>query len=137
MFTVRKSEFNCRFKWILEKNGHYYQSFVYKREADKACKYYNSKKQLYSDEELSEAHMIVRNKILEVCKSLSGKKLNLISYMLSPRSTAIGASPTYNEGTIKNYIYNNLMCRRGLEFDGNEGYTLLELAKMIKEGCFD
>ena len=65
------------------------------------------------------------------------KHANLISYILRPDQTAFGAAWSYNEDNIDNIVYKNIITRKDLEYDGNAGFTLLDVAKHIKEGWFD
>lgn len=87
---------------------------------------------LYSDEQINDAINTIRDHIFEVLKGL-GKQANLISYLISPNRTAVGASFDYNSDVIERAFYNNVVCQEDLAYDGNAGYTLLALAKMIKE----
>lgn len=91
------------------------------------------KRKLYTEEQISHAHKVVANRIHEIMESL-GKSANVICYMLDPHRTAIGSTYDYNSTTVGNAIWNNLCRREGLEYDGNAGYTLLQLAEMIEKG---
>ena len=86
---------------------------------------------------IDEANEIVRENVLEVFRSIPWKHANLISYILRPDSTALGAAWSYNEDNIENIVYKNIITRKDLEYDGNAGFTLLGVAKHIKEGWFD
>lgn len=90
---------------------------------------------LYTPEQINEATETVRAHTMKLLKSL-GKNANLIAYMLSPRRTAIDAHPSYNESVFENTFWMNITSREGLESDGTEGHTLLDLADRIKKGCF-
>lgn len=91
----------------------------------------------YTSEQIDEAKGIVRNKILEIFKKIPWKEANLISYLIRPGSTAFGAAWSYNEDNIENLIYQNIIKREGLEYDGNAGFTLIDIARHIKDGWFD
>ena len=96
-----------------------------------------AKRKYYTTEHIDEAKETVRDKVLEIFKNLPWKHANLISYILRPDQTAFGAAWSYNEDNIGNIIYQNIIKRDGLEYDGNAGFTLLDVAKHIKEGWFD
>lgn len=91
------------------------------------------KKRLYTDEQILEAYDIVRERLLQVV-SILGKYANIISYAVAPDQTAIGANLRYNIENFYNQLYQNVGSNNDLAFDGNRGYTLIELAKMIKDG---
>ena len=96
-----------------------------------------AKRKYYTTEQIDEAKEIVRDKVLEIFKNLPWKHANLISYILRPDSTAFGAAWSYNEDNIDNIVYKNIIMRKDLEYDGNAGFTLLDVARCIKEGWFD
>lgn len=96
-----------------------------------------AKRKYYTTEQIDDAKEIVRDKVLEIFKNLPWKHANLISYILCPDQTAFGAAWSYNEDNIENIIYQNIIKRQGLEYDGNAGFTLLDVARCIKEGWFD
>ena len=96
-----------------------------------------AKRKYYTTEQIDEAKEIVREKVLEVFRSIPWKHANLISYILRPDQTAFGAAWSYNEDNIENIVYKNIITRKDLEYDGNAGFTLLDVAKHIKEGWFD
>lgn len=91
------------------------------------------KKRLYTDEQISEAYDIVRERLLQVV-SILGKYANIISYAIAPDQTAVGGSLRYNIENFDNRLYQNVGSNRDLPFDGNRGFTLLALAEMIKKG---
>lgn len=91
------------------------------------------RRKLYTEEQIAHAHDVVANRIHEIMESL-GKSANVICYMLDPHRTAIGSTYDYNSDSVSNAIWNNLFRREGLEYDGNAGYTLLQLAEMIEKG---
>ena len=89
-------------------------------------------KQLYSYDEIISALNLVTEYTFETLKSL-GKRAIPILYCINPDSTAIG-----NNG-VSHFDYDsirNAINRSGLANDGNRGYTLLDLAKMIDDGEF-
>ena len=96
-----------------------------------------AKRKYYTTEQIDEAKEIVRDKVLEIFKNLPWKHANLISYILRPDQTAFGAAWSYNEDNIDNIVYKNIITRKDLEYDGNAGYTLIDIARCIKEGWFD
>ena len=89
-------------------------------------------KRLYTDEQIDEALRIVWERTEQVIKIL-GDRANLIAYLIKPGNVAIGASLEYNFDVFKNAFYENVVRRDGLAYDGNAGYTLLDMAKMIKD----
>lgn len=95
------------------------------------------KTEYYTTAQVDEAKEIVRDKILEIFKKMPWKEANLISYLIRPGSTAFGAAWSYNEDNIENLIYQNIIKREGLEYDGNAGFTLIDIAKHIKDGWFE
>lgn len=98
---------------------------------------FKAKTKYYTTAHIDEAKEIVRDKILDIFRNMPWKEANLISYLIRPDSTALGAAWSYNEDTIENLIYQNIFKREGLEYDGNAGCTLISLAKHIKEGLYD
>jgi hypothetical protein len=88
--------------------------------------------QLYDYNEIISALNLVTEYTLETLKSL-GKRAIPIMYCINPDSTAIG-----NNG-VSDSDYDSIRMainRSGLVNDGNRGYTLLDLAKMIDGGEF-
>ena len=88
--------------------------------------------QLYDYHEIVSALNLVTEYTLETLKSL-GKRAIPIMYCINPDSTAIG-----NNG-VSDSDYDSIRMainRSGLVNDGNRGYTLLDLAKMIDGGEF-
>ena len=98
---------------------------------------FKAKTQYYTTAHIDKAKEIVRDKILEIFKKMPWKEANLISYLIRPGSTAFGAAWSYNEDNTENIIYQNIIKREGLEYDGNAGFTLIDIAKHIKQGWFD
>lgn len=88
--------------------------------------------QLYDYNEIISALNLVTEYTLETLKRL-GKNAIPIMYCINPESTAIG-----NNGVSDNDYdsIRNAINRRDLVNDGNGGYTLLDLARMIDNGEF-
>lgn len=89
-----------------------------------------------SDENYELAHKIM-TKIEDVINNM-GKGANLIAYCLSPETTAVGASPSYNMQTFHDILWPKISqwvqhCPK----DGNRDYTLRQVSRMIDEGFFD
>lgn len=101
-----------------------------KRFCERKVKELNSRKRLYTDEQIDEAIEVIRKRTKEVLQSL-GKSRNLIAYMIDPHRTAIGG---FNDDVFAHCFYENVVCRENLAYDGNAGFTLLDLAEMIKNG---
>lgn len=92
-----------------------------------------SQEQLYSEEELNDAIQVIRKRVYELL-SILGKRSNVLTYIIDPGRTAIDGDVKAHLDVYDDLIYRNIISRPNLEYDGNYGYDLLDLAKMIKNG---
>lgn len=136
VFPFLHREYGCRTTYKLDPSGSDALITIIDKKEYKALPL-EAKHLYYTTAHIDEAKEIVRDKILEIFKKMPWKEANLISYLIRPDSTATGAAWSYNEDTIENLIYQNIIKREGLEYDGNAGFTLISLAKHIKEGWYD
>ncbi len=90
---------------------------------------------LYSEEDLREACDLIRSRATEILNILGRYRANLLLYLLDPRGVAVGASLDYNIDTWENFLYRKTFSRIDrIKYDGNEGFTLLAVADMIRNG---
>jgi hypothetical protein len=121
-------------KWILHrmaksKTYDYETVEQYEKRTGKKFRY-----SLYSEEELSEAACIVRERIIEVLGILGSERLSLISYMIDSYRTCIGNCKP-DDDVFWNKIWNSSFANIDRwKYDGNSGFTLLALAERIKKG---
>ena len=95
-----------------------------------------SEEQGVSEKEKDERYELARfiYDYFEANVDRSPRFANILFYLLSPRTTAIGASRSYN---IPSDLWFNFCNSVAESKDPNVLYDLREIAKMIKDGDFD